>query len=76
MRRRWHVYNIPVVKFWTRTLVSHFGVALLNAVLVLGTSITQPHALSIKPLPVQAALEVLFAIWIFGLAADWIEVMC
>jgi hypothetical protein len=43
-------------------------------VLVLGTSITQTHGLSAKPMPVQAALEILFGIWIVGLAADWIEV--
>ena len=71
---RWHVYEIPAVKFWTRTLVSHVGVALLTCALVLGTAITQAHALSARPQPVQGALEILFAIWIAGFAVDWIEV--
>lgn len=70
----YHVYEIPAVKFWVRTILSHGGVALLNCALVLGTSITQPNGLAARPGPTQAALEVLFAVWILGLAVDWLEV--
>lgn len=69
----WHVYSIPAIKFWARTTFTYGGIALLKSALVFGTSITQPHALSARPGPIQGALEVAFAVWVVGIAVDSVE---
>jgi hypothetical protein len=69
----WQVYSIPVVKFWTRTIVTHGGIALIQSTIVLGTSITAQHGLSARPGPVQGSLELVFLLLVLGIAADWVE---
>lgn len=68
-----HVYSIPAIKFWARTTFTHGGIAMLFSALLLGTSITQPHGLSMRPGPIQATLEIAFAVWVLGAAADYVE---
>lgn len=67
------VYHIPVVKFWSRTLVTYVGFAIWVTCLLGLTNITLPGALSLRPAGAQAVMELGFATWTLGMACDWVE---
>lgn len=71
----WHVYKIPAVKFWTRALVTHGAHAAILTALIVFTPITAPRALLRVPTGVQAQLEVAFAVWAIGCAADSVHTL-
>jgi 8-oxo-dGTP pyrophosphatase MutT (NUDIX family) len=69
----WHVYSIPAVRFTSRALVTHGGLAAILSSLLAFTPIAAQRALVRLPGKTQARLEIAFAVWALGIGLDYVR---